>query len=512
MMTSLGCHWEGVALPHPDCYDSSTNLHGAKCRFLAKMPAQNEETLTKFGLFVDRWLKNNLTPLDPTTDVSLETWLEDTSYPRWRKEELTKIWDAQERMLDPKFDFACSSFSKFETYAEYKPTRWINARSDPFKCWAGPWIKAIEKVVYKLKWFIKNVPVAQRPGVLRDRLFRLGAHYCATDYTTFEAIFTSKLMENCEFKLYKYMTQYVPGGPEWAELYCQVLGGDNKIVSKYFTLLVEAIRMSGEMSTSLGNGFTNLMLMLFLCEENGCTDVDGVVEGDDGLFVSSGTFPSSDAFAKLGAKIKLEVHDHLESASFCGIVYHENDLINLVDVRETLASFGWCSARYSKSRIKVHKMLLRCKALSLAHQYPGCPILTALARYGLRVTRDVRNYLVSFLEKQGSHAFSLWEREQVLAALREMPSDERDIPWRSPGIDTRMLAEKLYNIPVDIQLSVEAYLDSLNEIQPLVIPQLTQVCHEHWMHYWDNYVVKVRKCDIDDPLLPRAPPRWDLAC
>lgn len=502
---------DGFALPHPDTHDSATSLHGAKCRFLAKMPTPNEGLLKEFGLFVKEWIKANLTPLSPDVDVSFETWLEEINHPRWRKEELRKTWDAQDRILDMDYDLDCESFGKKETYPEYKPLRWINARRDAFKCYAGPWIRAIEKEVFKLKWFIKKIPVADRPKYIQERLFRLGAKYFSTDFTTFEAIFTKELMENCEFQLYDYMLQNVPGGPDFCEVLKRALGGINKVTSKWFTIFVEAIRMSGEMSTSLGNGFTNLMLMLFLFSKAGCADVDAVVEGDDGLGVFAGNPPTAEMYAQLGCKIKIEIHEKLETASFCGIVYHPSDMINLVDFRETLVGFGWASDRYCRSKLKIRKMLLRCKALSLAYQYPGCPVLTALARYSLRVTRDVRHYLNAFLQKQGSYGFSLWEREQVLEAIKNLPSDENEIQWREPGINTRILAETLYGVSIKDQLAMENYLDSLHVITPLKCPSMDQYFHEHWKHYWDNYVCDVYLEYLMEPGVARQRPAWKLA-
>lgn len=510
-MASLGCHVEGVALPHPDLQDAATCLHGAKCRFLAKMPTQNEELMAEFKIFVAQWLKDNLVPLAPDTDVSFETWLSEINHPQWRKDELKKCWEEHGKELDLESDTGCSAFAKDETYPEYKPTRWINSRSDAFKCFAGPWIRAIEKVVYKLKWFIKNVPVKDRPKKILEDLYRIGANYFATDFSTFEATFNYCLMDAAEFQLYDYMTQFVPGGPEFSSLYREILGGTNRVVSKFFTLYVEAIRMSGEMSTSLGNGFTNLMLMLFLFSKAGCTDVDAKVEGDDGIGTYKGTPPTPEMYAMMGANIKLEIHESLTTASFCGIVFHPDDLINLVDIREVLVSFGWTTGKYSGSRPKILKMLLRAKALSLAYQYPGCPVLQSLSRYALRVTRDVRNYMTGFMNKQGSHAYSLWEREQILDAIKNLPSDEQRIPVVNAGIQTRLLAEKLYGIPVEMQKRIERYLDGLQSIQPLRIPEMDQFFHDHWKDYWNKYVADVYLVHINDPVhLVRSKARWDL--
>ncbi len=83
--------------------------------------------------------------------------------------------------------------------------------------------------------------------------------------------------------------------------------------------------MSGEMNTSLGNGFSNLMFMLYACEIQGI-ECDGIVEGDDGAFALSlkpGQKFDESIFAEMGLTIKLEKHTDLMSMSFCGILCAE---------------------------------------------------------------------------------------------------------------------------------------------------------------------------------------------
>lgn len=482
VMGSLGCHVEGVALPHPDPGDGPTMEAGIRRRFAMKPPKFDRGTMQRFGKFVAGWLKENLVPLDPATDVSFEHWLEQCPYPKWRKEQLRVRWYAADNPFD-KIWTMIESFQKDETYVAYKHGRGINSRTDVFKCLAGPYIKAIEKEVYKLHWFIKHVPVAERPQYITNLLQRAGAHYYASDYTSFEALFTKELMKNCECQLYHYMLQNVPGGRKFAKHYSNVLSGKNICDFKHLRVLVDATRMSGEMSTSLGNGFTNLMVALFLCSEKGVTDVEGVVEGDDGLFVGDGEFPNTADFEKLGLVIKMECHDELSEASFCGLVFDPEDQINVTEPLSEVAAFGWCAARYARSRDKVKLLMLRAKSLSMAHQYPGCPILQSLAQYGLRCTRSVRYYMRGFMEKQGSH-MNQWEREQVLLAMK----DEASLRLIPPPLKTRFLVERLYGVTISQQLSIEEDLDNRETISPIKLP-----CEvpSDWSHYWDNYVGSV---------------------
>lgn len=498
IMVSLGCHVEGAACPHPDPQDPNTMLAGVAKRFATKTPEPDREMLGRLKRFVQKFVEDNLVPLEPGVDTTVETWLEHTSYPRWRKDELLKKWLALDniRATDKRGrykHFKCKSFMKDETYPSYKHARGINSRSDEFKCQVGPIFRLIEKRVFKLKWFIKNIPVAERPKAL-IKLWRDGGKYAATDYTAFESLFTREVMESCEFVLYDYMTQFIPGGRDFADLVREVLGGDNVCEYKNFTVFLEATRMSGEMCTSLGNGFSNLMFMLFLAEEAGCTEVDGFVEGDDGIFTMKGTFPTTEDFARLGLIIKMEIHDALEHASFCGLVFDLEDQRNVTNPLEVLASLGWTTMQYANANSNKKKQLLKCKALSLAHQYPGCPIIGELAQYVLRCTATTK---INHIAENWRNTY---EREQLLTAIADMPKYMKGVPFTIPGIRTRFLVEHLYGVSVEHQLYIEAWLRSQRSIVPIDYCLVQWHMPEVWKDYYCKYVFA--------PCLPLNRPPW----
>jgi len=488
VQVSLGCHVEGVALPHPDPLDPDTTVAGVRMRFARKPPPFNPEKIAKLRRFVDKWIKKNLVPISPDADTSVEEWLKNTNYPLWRKEELKKKWEEFTSLDDPSKKYRrCKSFMKDETYAAYKHARGINSRSDEFKCTMGPIFKLIEEQVYKCHHFIKHVPVADRPRVIQDLLYKIGVKYVATDYTAFESLFIKEIMEAIEFQLYDYMTQHLPEHQSFMKECYDTLGGVNYCDYKTFVVRLLATRMSGEMCTSLGNGFSNLMLMLFLCEEVGCTNIDGFVEGDDGIFSMVGDPPTAADFAELGMNIKIELHDRLSTASFCGIIFDEHDCINVTDPREVLAAFGWTTTNYAKASRTKLLTLLRCKGLSMAHQYPGCPIIGSLAQYALRVTRsyDVR----PIIEK--NHRFSMWERDQLAEAMK----DVRKLKFVAPPMATRLLVEDRYDIPVSVQIQIESFLDTLDSLEPLDFEILREVCPVEWSAYFNDYFTMNKTSD-----------------
>lgn len=498
------------ACPHADPHDPWTTMAGVAKRFACRPPPAEKDLLVRLSSFVKDWLGKNLTPLDPDSDTSLERWLEQTTYPLWRKEELRAAWAGVGNIRDKAY-WECRSFPKDEWYTAYKHARAINSRSDEFKCYVGPMFKLIEEQVYKNPHFIKHVPVADRANYIRERLYRIGAKYYTSDYTSFEALFTRELMEAVEFQLYEYMTSKLPGGQEWMELVREVLGGPNRCKFRDFSCFVEATRMSGEMCTSLGNGYANLMIMLFMCELKGCTDVDGVVEGDDGEFVMKegpeGP-PTEDDFKKLGLIIKLESHLELSTASFCGLIFDEEDLLVVTDPRDVLVTFGWASARYARSGQKTLDALLRCKSLSLAHQYPGCPVISALAQYGLRITKHV-SIARMYRTVNARKAMSGWERDQMLLALKDI----QKIRVVDPPIRTRLLVERQFGITVEQQVYIESVLAATSERKPIPVETVEQHFPECWAEYASRYIespIDVRRPSIANR--SRSPLEYFTTC
>jgi len=473
VQTSLGVHFPHIALPHPDPGCPRTLKLGVKKRFAMRPPEPDPQELKNFRKFVRKWIRNNLKPIPPTADDSVPTWLDKTNYPLWRRATLQKKYDA---IIHPflKGYKLVKSFMKMETYPEYKHARAINSRVDEFKCLTGPMFKLIEKEVFALDWFIKKIPIADRPAYIMNKIGH-GKQFMATDHTAYEAHFTRELMLSCEGELYKYMTSLHPGGKNFMKHFKETICGRNHCVFKYFDVDINATRMSGEMNTSLGNGFSNLMFMLYFADKKGCRDVVGVVEGDDGLFTMVGDLPTIEDFKRLGLTLKLELHKELNTASFCGMVFDTHDLVNVTEPISEILNFGWTSGRYSVCKMRRKMELLRCKAMSMGYQYSGCPILTSLAKMGLRLTKD-------YIARPGT--MSLWDAEQFAEAKMYFKGALRD-----PPIRTRLLVEELYRVPVEAQIRLEKYFDSIDDIGELDHEQIMHlVPHWSWKDYGSRYM------------------------
>jgi hypothetical protein len=481
---SLGPHNAFGVCPKPDLDDMASTLAGVMKRGASRHPEPECGALEELGEYVDEMLPTMFEPLAAGTDVTVETWVLKTNYPEWRKKELLdcyyKFLNSGRSRFARRYQLV-KFFNKDEPYLEYKFNRGIYSRTDEFKCFVGPFFKAIEEVVYKHPAFIKHVPVNKRAEYIRELFLGMPGETDATDYTAFESQFTAKVMKMVEVKLYRYMTQHLPDRKIfWKHL--NVLTGKQNCTSKYLDIELPTCRMSGEMCTSLGNSFSNLMFAMFVATKKGATEIKIVVEGDDGLLKHNGAPLLAEDFARLGLTIKMEHHDRLETASFCGLIFDSEEVINLTDPRKVLTTFGWGDRKYSRSRPGKKLRLLRAKSLSLAWQYPGCPIISELAQYGLRVTSGVN---IGSLNERSN---DWWKREIGLQAQK----DERKLVYRDPGPRSRALVEELWGVSIEAQLGIEKYLREKTDLGPLRSPWILINTPIAWSDYASRFVRYVR--------------------
>jgi len=326
----------------------------------------------------------------------------------------------------------------------------INSRCDRAKVYLGPFIAAIEKVVYSHPFglshspFVKHVPVPERSSLISKLQQQVtpGRHAYLTDYTAFESHFTPSVLLHIECLLYEHCISWHRD----AHLIATVIAGNNNMRTRTgCKARVQGRRMSGDVCTSLGNGFTNLMLAMFLCQRYG-TYFDGYVEGDDGVFVTDAILTATH-FANLGFTIKIQdlsvnngqrFENSVCRAAFCGLVFSADGNV-IRDPRPFLSGFGWTGS-FIQAGPKIMQELLRAKALSACYETPQCPIVGALARRALQLTRgfDAREVLDSYHD-----------------ALPDFNRQESSIPVFCPPLSARLLMQDLYSIPPDVQIACE---------------------------------------------------------
>ncbi len=466
-----------VTPPRPDHDDSVSLCHGVLKRFGFLPPKMKRSVKRKFGRFVDLWCRKNLKPLDSVPDF--DEWLDSTPYAASRKVELQKVWEDCGRQPQWRKWRKNKSFIKDETYFEYKALRLINSRVDSAKCFFGPFVAAVSKEVFKTRWFVKNIPVDQRPVALAE-LVRPGNEYIYTDYTSFEAHFVAEIMQLTQLKLYKHMTKNLPAGYKsdilrFVEMH---LAGLNRCVFNFVIVELMATRMSGEMDTSLANGFSNLMLFLFVCHEKSIPEhtVRGFVEGDDGIF----SLPvkcniTEKDFEDLGFTIKIGITSKFNEASFCGQVYDIDDGIVVTDVVDSLMRLGWTNKRYVNANEKTKMQLLRARGFSYAYQYNGCPVLSVLGRKIIELTEGVE------IEDRIIDNYDLYHKKILQTALVSLPDE------KTPGLSTRYLVADKFGLPIVDQLKMEAKIKMMKELGPLDVSDLK--LHPDVRHYSENYVL-----------------------
>jgi hypothetical protein len=339
--------------------------------------------------------------------------------------------------------------------------------------------------VFSLPEFIKKIPIDQRPDYIMRKVFEQGAEYICTDFTSFEAHFVKEIMEAIEAVVYAYLLKNVPGGPAFLAQFMATVAGNNLCRSRYITCRVQAKRMSGEMTTSLGNGVTNLILFSFFCDRLN-VEFEGVVEGDDGLFRILGgkEGPTKEMYAEAGWTIKLEKVQKLEEASFCGMIFDSDERIIIADARKYLADVGIADPKYFRVKDTKRLELLRARGYSLCYQYPGCPILQELGEALLRSTRGTD---LSQMMESRFHTFDTYTRDLIDQAINSVPVHREVMPG------TRLLMESKFNISVEEQLDIEDQLRKINSrsqvlgsIDMKLRPDFFPAC---WHEYYDKYSV-----------------------
>lgn len=421
------CAVPGYAPVCMDSNDPDTVGCAFKKRLFRDLPPARAGFYEEFRTFVRRFLSEHVPHVQP---LEFETWLEGTSYNEARKGEL-RLAFAELRGGPPtaRQRSHIDTFVKTEFYPGWKHARMINSRCDAFKVWSGPRFKAIEEAVYGLHYFIKHTPVPKRPEAIAA-LKKAGRRYFQSDFTAFESHFTPQLLDCCECELYRWCLN----DDAECEILCAALQGENRMRTRTgCAASIQGRRMSGDMCTSLGNGFTNLMLAMFVASKKG-GEIDGFVEGDDGLFATDFELTTED-YAGCGFTIKIDEVSDPCRASFCGMIFADSGEI-IKDPYKFMQGFGWTSSFISAGR-QIMDELLRAKALSSVYETPQCPIIGAFARYALMVTQ---------------HANPRWSAD----GYHSVPPDAVDIPAFQPAPDTRALFEEMYGISVTTQLLVES--------------------------------------------------------
>jgi len=364
--------------------------------------------------------------------------------------------------------------TKAEPYnPKLKHVRLINSRCDAMKVWFGPPVRSMEAEVYKLPYFVKHIPVIERPAALQS-LERAGARYFVIDYTAFESHMTPALQASTELLLAEYMLSRFPG---LAHDIALADSGSNHCYHRNAGVRVglEGRRMSGDMWTSLFNGWTNFSVVTYVMSRLGhVLDVTYTlrVEGDDCLLVVyRGATPSVVDFSSRGFTVKLvEVPDtgscgvagDVRGVAFCGLVHADGQTMR--DPGPFIAKFSW-AADAETAGPERRRGLLAAKAMSALAETPQCPIIGAVARAALEATKGSTPVFVL----DGYHQPRLGDV----------------VPDYSPSRRAREKFALLFGISPAEQERVEREVLSTGSVTPL-LAVLTPSCDQ--LRYWSGWV------------------------
>lgn len=491
MAVMLKASYLGATLPIADIRD--TPLMGAFKRFLSSPPALDLKLFQDFEEFVDNYISSMPVLMH---EPSFDEWIIHVNQTESRKKEYRVAWEfyleykllidrcavtygTPEYIRNDVFEkfLEISSFIKTEWYPEMKPNRCINPRNITYMPVVGPAYADISKHVFAMPEFIKYIPIKDRPKYILDRLSNAGARCVSTDYKSFENSFTRTIQEAVEMKLYKHFLRDYPAIYNLCHLQCI----KNSVKNSSFSISMDAARMSGEMCTSLGNGFTNLMLMKFFCFKNQIHDAQGVIEGDDGLFTYHGPGLSNEFFNRLGFQIEIDERD-LTEASFCGNIFTEKSLKTIVDPLECIATASYSMNGVGANSQELNK-LTYLMGYSLLCQYGNCPIVGSFARMQIRTTimndPRVREKAIKYL--QTNRKIDWWTREVVSSTIHEKILDFE------VALEDRLLVEKLYNIPVSAQILIEEQIDKCEGyIKSDLLDLMFSIQHPDWVRNFND--------------------------
>jgi len=343
------------------------------------------------------------------------------------------------------------------------------------------------------------VPVADRPKFLYDRLFKQGATYSSSDFSAFEGLIDPSIFRACEFQLYSYMATNLPVRGELLHHIKRALAGENYCQFRGVVAKVRGCRMSGDMCTSLGNSFTNLMLWLFLANEQQLV-VDGVVEGDDGLFVcrdisGNPATISPEQFARLGFRAKLKTSQNIGEAGFCKLFFDEQELENVVEPSYAMCGYGWTHSPLMRGSQETLDALQRAKCDSLLAMYPRCPIITAMAESGLRLLGDGKR-----LWSGVGGTMDYWET-QLFYGINVLNLNKLGVNFvrinKGISYTTRLLYERLFGVSPAVQIEIESYFRGMTKVCPLSHPAIVNMMKEEWKRYYRRFVFHYRRGDPD---------------
>lgn len=440
--------------PHIVDPRSESNIMRGLCKRIATYRPFERQEIRKFKKFVAEKIKE-YEPLDyvPMSHELLnEKWLESSKY---NVKKRTEFHNLLQSYLDNNYSekelYECKIFVKREITEEMKEPRIISSRSDMYKAIVAPYIRMIEERVYN-EHFIKHCTPIQ----VSERVRRVTENYeyfYETDYSSFESSFSIPFLQACEKQLFEHMLRNNPEILRHVKVACN---GDNRLSCIYGKANLPGSRMSGELWTSLANGFSNMMMIEYMVRNTNKEShrYDYLVEGDDGLIGTTQLIDLSPS-RRLGFTLTLKQGRHINDLSFCGMIVGPNGLY--ADPRKVLLKFGnviepsLLHIRDSKRYDKIAKEYMRTKALSTLVTSGHTPIIGAVVNKILDLTEG-SYFRLKYLD--------FWESD-----IMEVQKEFHKIKRANIDDADREFFAKTFGIPAHQQLLIEKDIETMNTMR-----------------------------------------------
>lgn len=449
-----GPHVKGLHGSMVDTKQESNMIRGL-CKRIGKKMDYDVQEIRRFGQFVQDFIERHYEPLpsiEPTHEFLDEAWLDGSKYNRVEKAKFHKLFDEwQEGNFEEKRLLECKVFIKREITPETKEPRIISSRTDMFKAVVAPYIRKVEDAVYD-EHFIKHC----HPDEVQRRVRRVTDAYqylYETDYSSFESSFSIPYIREVETRLFRHMLRNNPKIWSIVEKACS---GSNVLVCPWMWVEMPGSRMSGEMWTSLANGFSNMMMIHYMASRvpaDRPVDYDFLVEGDDGLIGTTTPLDTS-IVRDLGFTLTLREGAHLNDLSFCGMIVGPDRRL-YCHPDNTLIKFGRTTdprivnARKKPWFTELLKSDLRTRALSMSVYCGSNPVMVEVINKSLELTRgaSIRMEALDYWESDILEVQKYWNEDTKRLPLP--PAESYEFVEDIFGVDTKTL--KTIGMEVDSQ-------------------------------------------------------------
>jgi len=379
--------------------------------------------------------------------------------------------EALQRILDQVGRWSVMIKKEFYTLGALKADRFICIPNVVLRGICYALVSPVEKLM-ESSWFGQFLVKGMDSIKIRNRfvsMFLNGELWMETDFNSMESNVRGAFLES-EKHLFQML---LPARMSrcFTAVYDGIYSGNSvRLKSKFFEAIVQAIRLSGQFWTSIGNSSKNFLwiTMINLVAKMGFDNaiesvrrlgIRGIIEelhlsgkalfeGDDGVFrvppgVSKETF--DDIALKCGLKLKALLSSTLEGLHFCGnrlsTIFDADQRVNLRDPFEVLASITHVMGQADSAKHDLELLVSRC--VSRLIELPCMPLVSV--------------YCSTIIEKNGKLLNKMKERlKEYMLGHKVAPAWAQELIAKSRGhhftlLDFMGFTGNLVHIPESVR-------------------------------------------------------------